>query len=162
MPSGLKRPVSLPGLFRQAIEQIYAVSGEYVKYLKAGVNMEHRRFAALLVIDDDQVIRETLQRVFSRTYDCDISDGSEHVLENLERRKYDVIITDVSLPGVDGLQILKRAQARHLKTPVIVISGNGDQFRNLFLELGAFAYFTKPFCLEELESAVVQAIESVR
>lgn len=117
---------------------------------------------ALLLIDDDLVIRETLHRIFSQTYDCDINDGSDHVLESLEDREYDVVITDVTMPGVDGLQILKRVRARHSSTPVIVISGNGDQFKDLFLEMGAFAYFSKPFCLEELESAVVQAMESVR
>jgi DNA-binding NtrC family response regulator len=120
-------------------------------------NGEHDR-KALLVIDDDRVIRETLRRIFSQTYDCDTSDGSEHVLESLEEREYDLVITDVSMPGVDGLQILKRVLARHSGTPVIVISGNGDQFRDLFLEMGAFAYFSKPFRFEELESAVVQAM----
>src|SRR5258707_10546924 len=114
--------------------------------------------ATLLVIDDDPVIRKTLQRLFSRAYECDTADGSEEGLEILAFEDYDTIITDASMPGVDGLQILKRIQARHLKTPVIVISGNGDEFRNLFMELGAFAYFTKPFSFEELESAVMQAV----
>jgi DNA-binding response OmpR family regulator len=125
---------------------------------KAEPRGETAHVPALLVIDDDRVIRETLQQVFSKTYDCDISDGSEHVLEGLDTREYDAIITDVSLPGVDGLQILKRVRARHNKTPVIVISGNGDEFKDLFLEMGAFAYITKPFLLEDLESAVVQAL----
>lgn len=124
-------------------------------------NRKIARVPVLLVIDDDPVIRETLQRVFSNAYDCDISDGSAHVLESLDTREYDAIITDVSMPGVDGLQVLKRIQARHNKTPVIVISGNGDQFKDLFLEMGAFAYFTKPFLLEDLESAVVQALRTV-
>jgi DNA-binding NtrC family response regulator len=119
------------------------------------------RLPALLVIDDDPVIRETLQRVFLSTYDCDISDGSDRVLESLDTREYDAIITDVSMPGVDGLQVLKKTQARHHETPVIVISGNGDQFKDLFLEMGAFAYFTKPFLLEDLESAVAQALRDV-
>jgi DNA-binding NtrC family response regulator len=127
---------------------------------KVTINGEPSRMA-LLVIDDDQVIRETLHRVFSQTYDCDTSDGSEHVLESIEDREYDVVITDVSMPGVDGLQVLKRIRARHSSTPVIVISGNGDRFKNLFLEMGAFAYLSKPFRLAELESAVVQAMESV-
>jgi DNA-binding NtrC family response regulator len=124
-------------------------------------NSEFTRLPALLVIDDDRVIRETLQRVFSSTYDCEISDGSDHVLESLDTREYDAIITDVSMSGVDGLQVLKRIQAHHNETPVIVISGNGDQFKDLFLEMGAFAYFTKPFLLEDLESAVVQALRDV-
>lgn len=114
--------------------------------------------ASVLVIDDDPVIRKTLQRLFSKEHECETADGSEQGLASLELEDYDTIITDVSMPGVDGLQILKRIQARHLRTPVIVISGNGDQFRDLFMELGAFAYFTKPFRFEELESAVIQAV----
>jgi DNA-binding NtrC family response regulator len=128
---------------------------------KARPDRKIARLPALLVIDDDPVIRETLQRVFLSSYDCDISDGSEPVLESLDTREYDAIITDVSMPGVDGLQVLKRIQARRHKTPVIVISGNGDQLKDLFLAMGAFAYFTKPFLLKDLESAVVQALRDV-
>jgi DNA-binding response OmpR family regulator len=99
--------------------------------------------------------------MFSQTYDCDTSDGSDNVLENLQDRQYDAVITDVTMPGVDGLQILKRVRTRHSNTPVIMISGNGEQFKDLFLEMGAFAYFSKPFRFDELEAAVVQAMESV-
>ncbi len=112
----------------------------------------------LLVIDDDPVIRGALERVLSQTYDCDTADGSEGSLENFESREYDAIITDVSMPGVDGLQVLKRSQACHLHTPVIVISSSGDHFRDLFIEMGAFAYLTKPFRVAELETAISQAI----
>ena len=114
--------------------------------------------ARLLVIDDDRVIRETLHQVFSITYECDTADRAEQALECLEFQEYDAVITDISMPGVGGVQILKRILARHLTTPVIIISGNGDQFKDLFLEMGAFAYFTKPFRLEKLELAVSQAI----
>jgi len=114
--------------------------------------------ATLLVIDDDRVIRETLHEVFSETYECDTADRAEQALEYLEFQEYDVIITDVLMPGISGLQILKRIQKRNLTTPVIVISEKGDEYRQLFLEMGAFAYFPKPFRLEELEFAVAQAI----
>lgn len=119
------------------------------------------RRATILVIDDDRVIRETLQRVFSKTYECDISDGSAQVWEALERQTYNVIITDVAMPGTDGLHILKRIRANHSDTMVIVISGSSEQFRDLFLEMGAFAYFTKPFLLDELEASVTRAINSI-
>jgi DNA-binding NtrC family response regulator len=112
----------------------------------------------LLVIDDDPIVRETLQKVFSQSYECDTADRAEQALECLEFQDYDAIITDISMPGVGGVQILKHIQARHSKTPVIVISGNGSEFEDLFMEMGAFAYFTKPFRLEKLELAVTQAI----
>src|SRR5437899_6004165 len=80
-------------------------------------------------------------------------------LEFLEVQHYDAIITDVSMPGVGGGQILKRIQAGSLTTPVIVISANGDLFKDLFLEMGAFAYLSKPFLFEAIENAIEQAIK---
>lgn len=112
----------------------------------------------LLVIDDDPAVRETLHKVFSQSYECDTADRAEQALERLKFQDYDAIITDISMPGVGGVQILKHIQACHSKTPVIVISGNGSEFEDLLMELGAFAYFTKPFRLEKLELAVTQAI----
>ncbi len=114
--------------------------------------------ARLLVVDDDRAIRETLRQVFSSTYECDTADRAEQALECLEFQEYDALIADISMPGGGGVQILKRVQSRHLRTPVIVISGNGEQFRDLFMEMGAFAYFTKPFRLDELEPAVAEAV----
>jgi len=117
--------------------------------------------AALLIVDDDPIIRDTLCRLFAYKYDCDTADRAEQALELLDSQEYDAIITDVSMPGVGGIQILKRVQARHLTIPVIVISASGDQFKELFLEMGAFDYFSKPFRFEELESAVAQALDSL-
>jgi two-component system nitrogen regulation response regulator GlnG len=114
--------------------------------------------ATLLVIDDDSVIRETLHNVFSETYECHTADRAEQALEYLEVQEYDAVITDISMPGTSGLHVLRRIRERHPTTPVIVISGNGDEVREFFLEMGAFAYFTKPFRLEKLELAVTQAI----
>jgi DNA-binding NtrC family response regulator len=113
---------------------------------------------ALLVIDDDRIIRETLSQVFSEKYECDTADRAEQALECIDFQRYDAIITDISMPGAGGLQILRQIQARHIATPVIIISGNGEEFRDLFMEMGAFAYFTKPFRLEDLELAISQAI----
>src|SRR2546426_10207549 len=112
----------------------------------------------LLVVDDDRIIRETLHELFSVTYECHTIDRAEQALECLEFQNYDAVITDISMPGAGGFQILKRILARHSAIPVIVISGNCDQFRDLFLAMGAFAYFTKPFHLDELELAISQAV----
>ncbi|HYX28236.1 MAG TPA: response regulator [Pyrinomonadaceae bacterium] len=118
--------------------------------------------ARVLVIDDDHVIRETLHHVLSQSYECDTADRAEQALECLEFQDYDAIITDISMPGIGGVQILKRIQVGSLRTPVIVISGNGTEFEDLFMEMGAFAYFTKPFRLEELEKALIDAVAKHR
>ncbi|SRR6266852_5601083 len=125
---------------------------------KPSISSNDPEVVRLLVIDDDPIIRETLHQFFSNEYECDTAERAEQALEVLDYQQYDAIITDISMPGVGGVQILKRIQARRVTTPVIVISGNGDEFRDLFMEMGAFAYFTKPFRLLELELAVSQAI----
>ena len=117
--------------------------------------------AALLIVDDDPIIRDTLCQLFADKYECDTAARAEQALELVEINEYALIITDISMPGLGGVQILMRLQARHLTIPVIMISASGDQFKELFLEMGAFAYFSKPFRFEDLESAVVQALHSL-
>jgi two-component system response regulator PilR (NtrC family) len=115
--------------------------------------------AALLIVDDDPIIRETFRRLFSDKYESDTADRAERALELLEVQEYDVIITDVSMPGGGGVQILKRIQTHALTIPIIVISASGDQFKDLFLEMGAFAYFSQPFRFEDIENAVKRAAD---
>src|SRR2546427_8581716 len=105
----------------------------------------------LLVIDDDEVIRDLLHQALSEKYECDTADRAEQAIECLKVQKYDVIITDIFMPGLSGMQVLKRLKEYHLPTPVIVISGRGDELKDSFMEMGAFAFFTKPFRLEKLE-----------
>jgi len=112
----------------------------------------------LLVIDGDSTTRELLHEFFSKRYECDTADRGDQALQYLEFKEYDAIITDAFMPGIAGLQILKRIQQRHLTTPVIVISGKGDRFREFFMEMGAFAYFAEPLRLDKLELAVSQAV----
>ncbi|HEX4898948.1 MAG TPA: response regulator [Pyrinomonadaceae bacterium] len=115
--------------------------------------------ATLLIVDDDNNIRETLNDLLSEAHQCHTADRAEQALAYLEFESYDVVLTDMAMPGLSGDQILKRVQMQHPDTPVIVISGNSDEdtARNL-LNMGAFAYISKPFKLEEVESAVVRAI----
>ena len=61
------------------------------------------------------------------------------------------------MPGLGGVEILKQIKLRHA-IPVIVISGRADQYREMVLKMGAFACFSKPFPLGELEDAVTDAI----
>jgi DNA-binding NtrC family response regulator len=117
--------------------------------------------AALLIVDHDPIIRDNLRRLFADKYECDTADLAEQALELLDVQRYAAIIADISMPAGPGVQILKRLLARRPTTPVIVTSTSGDQLKDLFLETGAFAYFSKPFRFEELESAVAQAVDSL-
>jgi two-component system, NtrC family, response regulator PilR len=115
--------------------------------------------ATLLIVDDDNSIRETLHDLLSETYECHIADRAEQALAYLELENYDAVLTDIGMPGLSGREILKQIQETHPTTPVIVISGNSEEdAAKELLRLGAFAYIAKPFQLEEVEDAVVRAI----
>lgn len=114
--------------------------------------------ATLLIIDDDIYVRETLHDLFSGIHECHTADRAEQALEFLELETYDVVLTDVSMPGLSGLQVLKRITEQHPTTSVVVISGQGDINKDAILELGAFDFFPKPFLLHEIEDAVQRAL----
>ena len=115
--------------------------------------------ATLLIIDDDVYVRATLLDLFSGTHECHTADRAEQAIEYLEFETYDVVLTDISMPGLGGLEVLKRITEQHPTTPVIVISGQADADKDALLTLGAFDFFSKPFLLEEVEEAVQRAID---
>ena len=114
--------------------------------------------ATLLLIDDETAVRQMLETMFSDTHECHTADRAEQALEYLEFQMYDVVITDVSMPGLGGVEVLQRINERHAGTPVIVISGLPDQYQERALEMGAFAFFGKPFSLTAIEASVNDAI----
>lgn len=115
--------------------------------------------ATLLIVDDDNIVRDTLHELLSATHDCHTADRAEQALHYLDVETYDAVLTDLSMPGLSGRELLRYIQAKHSDTPVIVISGmpDGTDGKEL-INLGAFAYFTKPFRLEEIEAVVERAI----
>src|SRR5216684_9304494 len=113
--------------------------------------------ATLLIIDDERAIREMVEILFSETHECHTADRAEQALALLEFQTYDVVITDISMPGLGGVEILRHIKLRHA-IPVIVISGRADQYKDIVLKMGAFACFSKPFPLGELEDTVNNAI----
>ena len=116
--------------------------------------------ATLLVVDDDNMIRETLHDFFLSNHDeCHTADRAEQALAFLEFESYDAILTDIDMPGLSGRELLHRVKEDHPTTPVIVISGIASvEEAGALIEMGAFAYFTKPFKLEEIEAAVNKAV----
>ena len=115
--------------------------------------------ATLLIVDDDTLIRETLHELFSEDHECHSADRAEQALAYLDIENYSAVITDVSMPGLSGREILRHVQAMHTTTPVIVISGKPDgSDGESLMSLGAFAYITKPFQLDAIEDAVNRAI----
>ena len=116
--------------------------------------------SAILVVDDDDAIRDTLYDLFSEDHLCHVAATAERALEWLARDVYDVVLTDISMPGLSGVELLSLVRQNQPQTPVIIISGIQDQgHAKGLITLGAFDYLLKPFRLEDVERGVARAIE---
>jgi DNA-binding NtrC family response regulator len=119
--------------------------------------------AAILIVDDDDLIRDTLYELFCDEHLCHSANTAEQALNFLQEQPYDVVLTDISMPGLSGLELLGVIRQRRPGTPVIVISGIGDEAHAEGLtRLGAFDYILKPFRLESVEASVARALENRR
>lgn len=113
----------------------------------------------ILIVDDDAAIRGILHDLFSEKYECNTASTAEQALQYLEVETYDAVLTDIAMPELTGVELLKRVQLRDKDTPVILISGKGkEQDGESLLAMGAFAYVTKPFSLNEIEQLVERAL----
>ena len=110
----------------------------------------------ILLVEDNPAMQTTLRRSFERrgiqVVSC--ADGAL-ALERWRASVPDVVLLDLSLPGVDGLEVLARARAEGLTTPVLILTARGTVGdRILGLNTGADDYLPKPFDLDELEARV--------
>jgi two-component system response regulator TctD len=110
----------------------------------------------LLLIEDNPAMQTTLQRSFERrgitVVPC--TDGAR-ALDRWRASVPDVVVLDLSLPGLDGLQVLTLARAEGLRTPVLILTARGTVGdRILGLNTGADDYLPKPFDLDELEARI--------
>ena len=117
----------------------------------------------ILVVDDDETIRDTLYELLSAEYDCQTAQTAEQALARLEVEAYDVVLTDISMPGLSGLELLGQMRQKYPDTPVIIISGISDQeHAQGLIRLGAFEYLLKPFRIEVVEKSVKRALDHRR
>ena len=115
--------------------------------------------AAILIVDDDETIRDALNEMFSEEHLCHAAETADQALTWLETEVYDVVLTDISMPGMSGLELIGHIRQRQPETPVIVITGtNYQQHSGELLKLGAYDYLVKPFHLEEVEEVVARAL----
>jgi DNA-binding response OmpR family regulator len=115
--------------------------------------------AAILVVEDEPTIREVVCDILSASHDCRAVRTAEEGLALLADGPFDVVITDVKLPEMDGDEFMLRVRAMSPAPPVIVISGGYGYDETRFLDAGAFGYLLKPFRAEELESLVSAALD---
>ena len=110
----------------------------------------------VLIVDDEpevgQVLREFLS---SRGYETTIARNGSDALSALERDPHDLVLLDVAMPGMDGLEVLSRIVDLYPAVPVIMVTANADiSVTSKLLAMGAVDYVPKPFDLDYLDQAV--------
>ncbi|MBE6041731.1 MAG: response regulator transcription factor [Clostridiales bacterium] len=101
----------------------------------------------VLVVDDDKTILTMLHKALKNNgIDADLAISGEAALELLTRNRYDLILLDINMRGIDGFEVIQKIRADKLSTPVMVVSGRKEDKDALYgLEIGADDYITKPF-----------------
>jgi response regulator RpfG family c-di-GMP phosphodiesterase len=119
--------------------------------------------ARVLIVDDEESVRSLLFDLLCDTYRCDVASSAEEALDLVERGYYNVILSDIMMPGMSGIELLERVSNQRPDTTVIMVSANHDTRRAVgALRQGAYDYIVKPFELEEVELSVARAIDHQR
>ncbi len=114
----------------------------------------------VLVIDDDAVVGRSFDRVLSeKGYEVSTALSGEEALETIENTEFDVVFTDIKMPGMDGLEVAERIKARCPWTPVVVITGYGTEENEARASvLGVSGFVHKPLTPEIIESITLKAL----
>ena len=117
----------------------------------------------ILIVDDEETLTFSLYQAFIKApYDCEVVTASsgEEAIEKLESGNFDLVITDIAMPGIDGLELLSIIKSKTPETKVVIITAYGtDEREEKAYKIGADKYIEKPFDISELRNLVFKIIE---
>jgi DNA-binding response OmpR family regulator len=116
----------------------------------------------LLLVDDDRELRSDMAEYFARhAYDVEQCDNGQQALGLVEQKSFDVMVLDLVMPGVSGLDVLTELQARNSECDIVVLTGEATVESAVeAMKLGAREFLTKPISLKELDRLVRKAYEA--
>jgi EAL domain-containing protein (putative c-di-GMP-specific phosphodiesterase class I)/ActR/RegA family two-component response regulator len=117
--------------------------------------------SAILLVDDDERVLTVLQRALeSDDVKVSIANDGASALSLLAEQRFDVLVSDIGMPGMNGIKLLHAVRERDLDLPVILITGNPSiKTATLAVEYGAFQYLIKPVAIERLRVVVLRAVD---
>jgi two-component system response regulator PilR (NtrC family) len=118
----------------------------------------------ILIAEDESTLREGLSQAFSENgFKVVQAASGREAIERMERQVFDLVVTDLKMPGGDGMEVLKRARNVNEETPVIIMTAFGTVEGAVeAIKQGAYDYIQKPFSIDELELKIHRALEHRR
>ncbi|MFA6283663.1 MAG: response regulator [Desulfurivibrionaceae bacterium] len=115
----------------------------------------------LLVVDDEPIVGKRLKQVFDKIgFAIETYTDSAAALAAMAEKPFDIVVTDLKMEGIDGIEVLKRVRAMNPNTRVIIITGYASpDTAELAEQEGVFAFLAKPFRLDELKQVIYRAME---
>jgi len=117
----------------------------------------------VLLVDDEKEFAQTLsERLISRDVGSHAVYDGQQALDLLKDDRPDVMVLDLKMPGIDGIEVLRQTRKTHPNIKVIILTGHGtEDDRKICMELGAFAYLQKPTDIEKLSATIYDAYKSI-
>lgn len=116
----------------------------------------------LLIVDDEETLTFSLYQTFiNAPIDCEVvtAASGEEALERFEKNPFDLVITDLAMPGMSGLDLLKNIKSQKADTQVVIITAYGSEEREeSAYNLGADQYLEKPFDIREIKNLVLKML----
>ena len=110
----------------------------------------------ILIADDEEGIRESLSLILGEEYDLAFTKDGAETLAKLQQETFELVLLDIKMPKLDGLEVLKQLKAHgHTKTPVVILTAyQSIELAKEAVRLGALDYLPKPFEREQILNAV--------
>ena len=117
--------------------------------------------ARVLIVDDEADLRDVLAKIVSNAgYDVDVAEDGNVALLRFAEHPADVVVTDLKMPNLDGMQLLNRLRAEHSDVPVIVVTADSEMSAAVAaMRAGADNYLTKPTSADVVALAIERALE---
>jgi len=120
------------------------------------------KLSVLLVDDEEELVSTLAERLELRGIETQIATDGERALEIIKSNPPQVVVLDVMMPGIGGIQILKKMKQLKIKIPVLLLTGYGLKNKGIEgIELGAFDYLMKPMNINELIAKMHEAVGSI-
>jgi DNA-binding response OmpR family regulator len=110
-----------------------------------------KEFKVLMVDDEEDFVKTLAERMQMRDLDSDVALSGEAALQIVEDQVPDVMVLDLKMPGIDGMEVLRRVRKAYPQVQVVILTGHGSEKDEAEARrLGAFAYLQKPVDIEKL------------